>query len=650
MKRKIAAIVAADVAGYSRLVAEDEEETLRRLSAYREVFDDFIRRYGGRIFNTAGDAVLSEFESAVEAVRAAIDIQESLRTRNMAYPPSRKLQFRIGITIGDVVERGGDLLGDGVNIAARLEGLAEPGGICVSRSVHEAVANKISVPFRDLGTREVKNIPNPVHAFVVALPNAEAAAASPEPKEAPKRRVATWLIGSGTAALIAAGLGAVWLMPRSAEPPGMSGTAPGQQAAAPPQAVAPVPPPTPTATAQSAPPALPADPVEALAQLARQGGLVADPKSPPELYHNARVLEARGEAPAARRAYHQLAVQGSERIDPLLRYAALLRAQEGRAGARETFSELAAQTPGRAVSLVHALQFDGAERRAKVAAFAAAHPDYPPAQYLLAEEHGEDRIGAAQTLRDRRAEQTALRAFLRADTEGRLNPFFLDQSVLSSWLDKARRRSQALDAYFATASTQPSIQLTRSNSGWMVTVMPPEAATSLSYLVGETGVFRSTGTSPTLDQRTGKPFPQMYFELPPDQPPTVIHLRYEDADGVPSAVSSHAFEPRAALAKTLRATLDMTQNAWLAFRPDWDTLLYYTHLVSYRCAIAQAVIGFDDGPMDKALPIPPCDVREPYAIPSHLKPYVTIPKSTRSVSLQLTYADGSQSEVKTFRR
>src|SRR5579862_7966223 len=104
MNRKIAAIFAADVAGYSKLVAEDEEETLRRLASYRQVTDDFIARYGGRIFNTAGDAVPAKFPSAVEAVRCAIDIQESLRTRNLAYPPSRQMSFRIGITTGDVVE------------------------------------------------------------------------------------------------------------------------------------------------------------------------------------------------------------------------------------------------------------------------------------------------------------------------------------------------------------------------------------------------------------------------------------------------------------------------------------------------------------------------------------------------------------------
>jgi class 3 adenylate cyclase len=149
MKRKIAAIFAADVAGYSRLVAEDEEETLRRLASYRSVMDDFIARAGGRIFNTAGDAVLAEFPSAVEAVRSAIDIQESLRTRNMAYPASRQMNFRIGITVGDVVERDGDLLGDGVNIAARLEGLAPVGGICIGprmlRQSHPDCATRLRI-------------------------------------------------------------------------------------------------------------------------------------------------------------------------------------------------------------------------------------------------------------------------------------------------------------------------------------------------------------------------------------------------------------------------------------------------------------------------------------------------------------------------
>lgn len=210
MKRKIAAIFAADIAGYSRLVAEDEEETLRRLASYREVVDDFIAKASGRIFNTAGDAVLAEFPSAVDAVRCAIDIQESLRTRNMAYPPSRQMSFRIGITIGDVVERDGDLLGDGVNIAARLEGLAEVGGICVSRAVHEQVANKLSVQFADIGAQEVKNIPTPVHAYMVAMRREDGTYGKPQLKKPAARLAAApvwmWPLVVAVVSIVAIGV------------------------------------------------------------------------------------------------------------------------------------------------------------------------------------------------------------------------------------------------------------------------------------------------------------------------------------------------------------------------------------------------------------------------------------------------------------
>ncbi len=168
MKRKIAAILAADIAGYSRLIAEDEEETLRRLTNYQNVFKDIIIEAGGRIFKTAGDSVLAEFPSAVDALRCAINVQESLRIKNNAYPMSRQMAYRMGLTIGDVVDQEGDLLGDGVNIAARLESLAQPGGICISKSMHDAVSSKLSVSYVDMGSHQVKNIPIPVHVFAVS--------------------------------------------------------------------------------------------------------------------------------------------------------------------------------------------------------------------------------------------------------------------------------------------------------------------------------------------------------------------------------------------------------------------------------------------------------------------------------------------------
>jgi len=263
MKRKIAAIFAADIAGYSRLVAEDEEETLRRLASYRQVTDDFIARYGGRIFNTAGDAVLAEFPSAVEAVRCAIDIQESLRTRNMAYPASRHMSFRIGITIGDVVERDGDLLGDGVNIAARLEGLAEVGGICISRSVHEQVANKLSVQFADIGAQEVKNIPTPVHAYMVAMRREDGTYSMPQVKKKLASATATpnwmWPLAVVVVCLVAIGVGGFLYLARLEMPAGSKGSssASNDAAPAPSPSVAPAATPAPK-TAAPAPPPSPA--------------------------------------------------------------------------------------------------------------------------------------------------------------------------------------------------------------------------------------------------------------------------------------------------------------------------------------------------------------------------------------------------------
>lgn len=260
MKRKIAAIFAADIAGYSRLVAEDEEETLRRLASYRQVTDDFIARYGGRIFNTAGDAVLAEFPSAVEAVRCAIDIQESLRTRNMAYPSSRQMSFRIGITIGDVVERDGDLLGDGVNIAARLEGLAEVGGICISRAVHEQVANKLSVQFADIGAQEVKNIPTPVHAYMVAMRREDGTYTVPQLKKPvpPAARPPNWMwpVAVALVGIVAIGVGGFLYFTKLERPATPNTLASASNNAAP------VPPPSPSATPTPAPTiaAVPASP------------------------------------------------------------------------------------------------------------------------------------------------------------------------------------------------------------------------------------------------------------------------------------------------------------------------------------------------------------------------------------------------------
>ena len=165
VKRKLTTILAADVEGYSRLMSADEEATLTTLGEYRDIIDSMIARHDGRIFNTGGDSVLAEFESAVEAVRCAISWQEEIASRNAALADQRKLLFRIGINVGDVMVRDDDLFGDGVNLAARLEGLCGSGEVYVSGSVHDQVVGKLEVSFDDLGQQVVKNIARPIRAY-----------------------------------------------------------------------------------------------------------------------------------------------------------------------------------------------------------------------------------------------------------------------------------------------------------------------------------------------------------------------------------------------------------------------------------------------------------------------------------------------------
>src|SRR5207249_5231737 len=169
MQRKLTAIFSTDVAVYSRLMGDDEEATIRTLTAYREVIATLIQQYRGRVVDSPGDNLLAEFASVVDAVRCAVEIQQELKPRNAELPDQRKMEFRIGINLGDVVVEGERLYGDGVNIAARLESLAEPGGICISGTVYEHVENKLALSYAYLGEQTVKNIAKPVRRGRVGM-------------------------------------------------------------------------------------------------------------------------------------------------------------------------------------------------------------------------------------------------------------------------------------------------------------------------------------------------------------------------------------------------------------------------------------------------------------------------------------------------
>ena len=168
-KRKLAAILSADVKGYSRLMGENEELTVRTLTAYREILSTLIQQHNGNVVDSTGDNLLAEFSSVVDAVNCAVAIQKQIRARNSQLPVSRRMQFRIGINLGDVVEEEGRIYGDGVNIAARIEALADAGGICISRNVFEQVKNKLKLEYEYLGEHSVKNIAEPVRVYRIMM-------------------------------------------------------------------------------------------------------------------------------------------------------------------------------------------------------------------------------------------------------------------------------------------------------------------------------------------------------------------------------------------------------------------------------------------------------------------------------------------------
>jgi len=207
IERKLAAILSADVQGFSRLMGADEEATLRTLQAYRTVTDSLIQQHRGRVVGTAGDSILAEFASVTDAVRCAVEIQQQLKARNADLPAQHRMEFRIGINLGDVMVDGEQIYGDGVNIAARLQALAEAGGMCLSGTVYDQVRNKLALRYEDLGEQAVKNIAEPVQVWRVQMeesgsPGSGVRSPKSEVKSSKTRRVGTALLARSVLVLV----------------------------------------------------------------------------------------------------------------------------------------------------------------------------------------------------------------------------------------------------------------------------------------------------------------------------------------------------------------------------------------------------------------------------------------------------------------
>jgi TolA-binding protein len=394
--------------------------------------------------------------------------------------------------------------------------------------------------------------------------------------------------------------------------------------------------------------------VETIAQgfaaLAAQGGVIADPKRPDEFYHNARVHELGGDMLNARRDYLAFAGFDVDAIDPYIRFATLLRVQDGRAGAREVFSTFAGKGKALSPKLVADLQYDDAQRLDRVKNFVAANPDFGPGYFLLAQEFSEDRLGF-QALSDKRAEAGALTKFLSYEKDGALVKYFVDHTELAAWLDRARQRLTALGNVLDPTANQPKLTPQRSNQGWMVTVTLPEPALGISWRMGTDGAFTDTGLLALNDQRTGKPMPNPSFAIPGDATADTIGVKYRDIRGNEAGPFDIAFNPSGELAAGSKQILEQLWTSWVEFDSGGNTgLLYFTQLLSYRCGIKEVRYSLDGSEPDTVFDMPPCDEKDPYAIPYEAKTFLKVGKGVKSVSVQVTYSDDSQSPVREFKR
>lgn len=389
---------------------------------------------------------------------------------------------------------------------------------------------------------------------------------------------------------------------------------------------------------------------DGFAQLATQGGIIADAKRPDEFYHNARLHELGGDMVNARRSYLAFADFDVDAVDPYLRFATLLRVQDGKPGAREVLGALAEKSKSPAFRLVHALQFDDPQRVARLEAFLADNADYGPAYFLKAEEFSEDRLGV-QTLADRRAEAEWLARFVEAEKDGTLVAHFIDHALLGEWLERAHRRLAALGDMSDPSRFMPRIVPQRSNADWMITVSLPEPATGILWRLGGEGSFTETGSLAMIDQSTGKPMPNPTFVLPATTSAATIWVKYLDVRGRETGPFEVRFDPDSALQEANKQILEQFWTSWIAFDASGNRgLVYFSHMLSYRCAIKAVRYGFNGGPLERSLDLPACNPADPYGLPDGYLPYFKVGEDVTSMSVQVTYADGAQSPVREFKR
>jgi hypothetical protein len=368
-----------------------------------------------------------------------------------------------------------------------------------------------------------------------------------------------------------------------------------------------------------------------------------------DFYANARLYEIRGDFLNARRSYLGYFNFALPYVDPHLRFQTFLRVQEGRVGAREVYQELVSQKPDDPVRpFALALLYDPPERVTRLEAYIAEHPDFAPAYYELSRDFSQARLGS-QTLADKRREQELLTRFLALDEQGALLASTIDQTVAAEQLEDARTRLAALGALPGAMAENPvDFNAMRSNQGWTFTFSIPEAAREI-FVAMDGGPFESTGPSPNIDQRTGAPAPMPFISAQGDIGAQTVSMKYVDANGVEQGPYEFAFDPVSEVVEGAIASVKMSEASWVYFREDPDyPFTYFTSLITGACGLREIRYGWDDETPDTVHPLPACDLRNPGAVADSAVTYIPTPPKARAMYVQVTYADGTTSDVERF--
>lgn len=395
--------------------------------------------------------------------------------------------------------------------------------------------------------------------------------------------------------------------------------------------------------------------VEAIAKrfenIASTGGLIATPKTPEEHYHNARVHELGGNFISARKEYAEYLAANLEAIDPWLSYAAMLKAQEGKAGALDSFRSLGDKLKPPTVSYQAALAMfdDGEARVTKLKTLADANPDFGPLPWLISQEFSEGRKGD-QTLADQRAEKEWLEKFRKAQAAGKFEKFFLDKKEAQKWTDAAEARWAKLTSTPDTVRENPvTVTAQQSNSGWAaVFSLTDFKAKELFYRLDGKGEFISTGHLPYQSPQTGMPMINTFVPMP-NLPPGehTIDVKYTDKNGATNGPYTLKFSTGDQQFAQAKMSLNMVSGSWLSFRDfDGKVLLYFTTLMSYRPAIKEVHYSLNSEALDQNFRFKPTD--KMFEVGDDL--FLTVPGDTQFANVQITYKDGTKSPVQKVMR